>query len=206
MTVQREKADFRQIRLQCHLEGMAADVKVTTDKMRLQQVILSYQSNALKFTPTNGCITIWAALVRNEDQKQFLRVEVRDNGCGIKEEDQQKLFRLFGYLEETSSLNTQGIGLGLYITKMIVTQFGGEVECRSKVGEGSTFCLTFELYEQNVESMQVRRDLNPQQQWHGQKMQLRQATDFDPFKSSNHKLPSCLLGPIETPGIEDSQV
>lgn len=60
MTVQQEKADFRQIALRCQLEGMLPTTTVTTDKMRLQQVILSYQSNALKFTPTGGHITIVA--------------------------------------------------------------------------------------------------------------------------------------------------
>jgi signal transduction histidine kinase len=70
---------------------------------------------------------------------------VLDNGYGINQANQQKLFKLFGYLIETENINTQGIGLGLYITKMIVTEFGGEVSVDSEVGKGSTFCLTFEI-------------------------------------------------------------
>ena len=57
----------------------------------------------------------------------MLQIEVKDNGCGISPQNQAKLFKLFGYLDETSEMNTQGVGLGLYITKMIVGQFGGEV-------------------------------------------------------------------------------
>ena len=101
------------------LVGMERATEVTTDMQRLQQVILSYQSNALKFTPAGGRIDIIVSL-RRIDAKQFLEVEVRDTGCGISEANQQKLFKLFGYLNATSELNTQGIGLGLYITKMIV--------------------------------------------------------------------------------------
>jgi signal transduction histidine kinase len=59
----------------------------------------------------------------------MLEVEVRDSGVGIKEEDQKKLFKLFGYLDTTKELNTRGIGLGLYISKLIVQQFGGEIVC-----------------------------------------------------------------------------
>ena len=108
----------------------------------------------------------------DENLKQFLRVEVRDNGCGIKEEDQQRLFRLFGYLEESSAMNTQGIGLGLYITQMIVAQFGGKVDCKSQLGIGSTFSLTFELLEENRNQGQGHRQLNAQRFWDGQKMKI----------------------------------
>jgi signal transduction histidine kinase len=70
---------------------------------------------------------------------------VKDSGCGISEENQSKLFKLFGYLNDTSELNTQGVGLGLYITKMIVNAFDGQVSVESTVGVGSTFGLTFQL-------------------------------------------------------------
>lgn len=55
-----------------------------------------------------------------------------DNGIGIKESDQKKLFKLFGYVESVrNSLNTQGIGMGLHISKSIVQQFGGQVNVKS---------------------------------------------------------------------------
>jgi len=50
----------------------------------------------------------------------MIELEVKDSGVGIKEEDQKKLFKLFGYLNTTEELNTRGIGLGLYISKLIV--------------------------------------------------------------------------------------
>lgn len=70
----------------------------------------------------------------NLDDSNFLEIKVIDNGCGIKVEDQQKLFKLFGYLQDNENLNTQGVGLGLYVTKKIVKEFGGEVGVNSIVG------------------------------------------------------------------------
>ena len=92
--------------------------------------MLSFQSNALKFTPNGGAIRIVATKVA-QLEASFVRIEVVDNGTGISEANQQKLFKMFGYLNETQVLNSQGIGLGLYITKMIVNAFDGEVGVRS---------------------------------------------------------------------------
>jgi signal transduction histidine kinase len=55
----------------------------------------------------------------------LLEIVVADNGIGIKKEDQNKLFKLFGFLEQTKEINVKGIGLGLHICKLIVEQFGG---------------------------------------------------------------------------------
>lgn len=68
-----------------------------------------------------------------------------DTGYGIKQEDQSKLFKIFGYLDQTKNVNTTGVGLGLYITKKIVEQFGGTVGVESEFGKGSKFSFSFEL-------------------------------------------------------------
>ena len=59
------------------------------------------------------------------NEELFLRMIVEDTGKGIKKEDQNKLFKLFGYVEDAKGLNLHGIGLGLVISKKIVDQFGG---------------------------------------------------------------------------------
>lgn len=71
-------------------------------------------SNAIKFTEV-GYVKILASI-----QEDMLRVTVKDTGVGIKEEDKSKLFKLFGFLEETQNINTSGIGLGLVIADLIV--------------------------------------------------------------------------------------
>ena len=59
------------------------------------------------------------------NDEMFLRITVEDTGKGIKKEDQHKLFKLFGYVEDAQGLNLHGIGLGLVISKKIVDQFDG---------------------------------------------------------------------------------
>lgn len=66
------------------------------DEMRIQQVLLNFQSNAIKFTD-RGSVTIKPILIKNEEE-EYLEVHVIDTGCGIKPEDQNKLFKLFGYI------------------------------------------------------------------------------------------------------------
>ena len=126
MMIQRDNAEAKQIDLRCIMVGINNNKMVITDKQRIQQVILSLQSNAIKFTPIGGLITITSSIIVEGDES-YLKIEVTDNGCGISGENQKKLFKLFGYLEDTQQLNTQGIGLGLYITQLIVTAFEGTV-------------------------------------------------------------------------------
>lgn len=67
----------------------------------------------------------------------MIEIIVRDSGIGIKEEDHDKLFKLFGSLKSTKELNPGGIGLGLHISKMIVQSFGGHISFKSKYELGS---------------------------------------------------------------------
>ena len=82
------------------------------------QVLLCLQSNALKFTQ-EGYVKIVVEIVP-KDENTFLEIQVIDTGIGIKEEDQDKLFKLFGFVQDTKNLNKNGIGLGLAISDEIV--------------------------------------------------------------------------------------
>ena len=75
-----------------------------------------------------------------------------DSGVGIKQEEQSKLFTLFGKLSSSSELNTQGVGLGLSITKMISREFDGDVALLSQPDHGSIF----------LSSLQIPRELAPE--------------------------------------------
>ena len=78
-------------------------------------------------------------------------ISVTDNGVGIKRQDQKKLFKMFSMLKSTSQMNTNGIGLGLFITKQIVSQFDGKVLVRSKYRKGSQFIFTLLINKVNDE-------------------------------------------------------
>ena len=82
------------------------------------QVLLCLQSNALKFTQ-EGYVKIFVEIVP-KDENTYLEIQVIDTGIGIKEEDQDKLFKLFGFVQDTKNLNKNGIGLGLAISDEIV--------------------------------------------------------------------------------------
>lgn len=66
---------------------------------------------------------------------------------GIAKKDQDKLFKLFGFVQDSQNLNKNGIGLGLVISDEIAQKFGGEISFKSKLGEGSTFKFTFLINE-----------------------------------------------------------
>lgn len=98
----------------------------------------------------------------NKASHGALEIQVIDNGIGIKKENQEKLFQLFGFLEDTKELNTKGIGLGLHICQQIVQQFGGHIKCDSRWGHGTTFVFLFILDEQTMNTNQKsKRVRNP---------------------------------------------
>jgi len=112
------------------------DIDLYTDRHRLKQSIGNYLSNAIKFSE-KGTITIKA-----QQTKGWLEIEVTDEGIGIDNQNFNKLFQPFERLESSLKVLAGGAGLGLYLTKKIVTELmGGEVYVKSHLGEGSTFGL-----------------------------------------------------------------
>jgi signal transduction histidine kinase len=108
---------------------------VLTDPRLLKQVLYNYLSNAIKFTPDGGKV---AMRISVGDGDTF-RVEVEDNGIGIRPEDLGRLFVEFQQLDSGLAKRYPGTGLGLALTKRVVEAQGGRVEVRSAVGIGSTF-------------------------------------------------------------------
>jgi signal transduction histidine kinase len=110
-------------------------VDIIADPTKLKQVLYNFVSNAVKFTPEGGRIVI---RVLPEGVDAF-RIEVQDNGIGIRPEDMSRLFVEFQQLDASSAKQYPGTGLGLALTKRIVESQGGRVGVRSTYGEGSTF-------------------------------------------------------------------
>ncbi|CDW73961.1 pas domain s-box protein [Stylonychia lemnae] len=109
--------------------------QVYADEQRIKQVILNLLSNSLKFT-FQGHIMIE---VSYNFKSQQLNISVADTGIGIKSEDSQKLFTLFGKLDATSKINTSGIGLGLSICKKIIEMFDGSIQLDESYIHGCKF-------------------------------------------------------------------
>ena len=90
-----------------------------------------------------------------------MNLQIEDTGVGISEEDQDKLFKLFGFLDSSKSLNPKGIGLGLYICKLITEIFGGTVSVISELDKGSTFSFSLELNDLSIDTTCDERTRNP---------------------------------------------
>ncbi|MBE6575259.1 MAG: cell wall metabolism sensor histidine kinase WalK [Ruminococcaceae bacterium] len=109
------------------------DMTITGDAERIEQVILNLVSNAVKYTPEGGNI-----LVRSgHSTPDSVFVSVRDNGIGIPEEDQPRLFERFYRVEKARTSGTGGTGLGLAIAKELVEAHGGRIALRSKLNVGT---------------------------------------------------------------------
>jgi signal transduction histidine kinase/DNA-binding response OmpR family regulator len=120
---------------------------IITDKLRLNQILLNILSNAIKFTPAEGTISL-RIIEKPSDDRNYANYEfrVKDNGIGMSEEFQKTIFEAFTR-ERTSTISgIQGTGLGMAITKNIVDMMGGTIEVRSKEGKGSEFIVNIRCH------------------------------------------------------------
>ena len=113
---------------------------VYADKAKVNEVLLNLLSNATKFTPDGGKLKIEA--VREDN---WCQVSVIDNGIGIKQEDQERLFEPFYQLDNPLTREKSGTGLGLTIVKQIIEKHGGQIWVESEYGKGSRFTFTLPL-------------------------------------------------------------
>ena len=131
--------------------------QVIGDPTRLSQVIINLVSNALKFTDEGGNITVSSDYIGEEDDMVTFKISVSDSGIGMTEKQLQKIFEAYSQAEASTSRKSGGTGLGLMISRKIITSMGGELEVESEEGKGSTFFfqLTLEKAVQKPEASQV---------------------------------------------------
>jgi len=116
---------------------------VDTDEQRLAQVISNLLSNAVKFTQDGGDISLTAEKIPWDDEIHSwgIRITVADNGIGISEEHQERLFVPFEQAEGGFSRKFGGTGLGLAISRRIIEMMGGNIRVESEIGKGSSFAF-----------------------------------------------------------------
>jgi signal transduction histidine kinase/CheY-like chemotaxis protein len=123
------------------------------DKDRLIQVVINLISNAVKFTDHGNIIC------RVRQDKQLIMVSIVDQGVGISESDQPKVFEKFKQVGDTLTDKPQGTGLGLPISKEIVIHHGGKIWVESEIGKGSTFSFTLPIAKESEPIAAVNFDL-----------------------------------------------
>jgi len=134
-------------------------VSIIGDELRLSQVITNLLTNAVKFTPESGTITLSAKDLSVPAGKPTLQIEVADNGIGISVEQQSRLFTSFEQAEGGTARKYGGTGLGLAISKRIVELMGGRIWIESEFGTGSKFIFTIE-YEEDYSKPRTKLIIN----------------------------------------------
>ncbi len=148
----RSIADTNNIRLNFEYPS-ALSTHVHTDPLRLKQVLSNLISNAIKFSPQDSAVTI--TLHR---EGEIIHMSIQDEGIGISEEAQQRIFNPFEQAEISTTRNYGGTGLGLSISKKLIELLGGEIQVESRLGEGSRF--SFSLLAPEVSTQEEQNSLN----------------------------------------------
>jgi len=137
------------------------DVKdrlVMCDRNRLNRVLLNLLSNALKFTPEGGRVSLILRQTGSVENEGVFEIRVEDSGMGMSPEFAEKVFEF--YSRERSAENIQGTGLGMAITKSIVDIMGGTISVKTKKGVGTAFIinLTLPVSECDSETVETEKD------------------------------------------------
>ncbi len=125
---------------------------VCCDSVRLNQVLLNFLSNAIKFTPEGGTIQITLRETESPKGAEYVRIllQVKDTGMGMSEEFKEKIFDSFTREDNTRIHRTEGTGLGMAITKYIVDAMGGTIQVESQQGVGTEFNVTLDFEKAEV--------------------------------------------------------
>ena len=134
-----ERAKAKGIALR--VEAMPLPANLLGDPTRVQQALLNYATNAIKFT-NSGSVTMRSLLLEDTAESALLRFEVQDTGIGISHEAQARLFSAFEQADNSTTRKYGGTGLGLSINRRLAEMMGGSFGVESTPGKGSTFWFT----------------------------------------------------------------
>lgn len=143
-----QKKSLNRINLEIKLEIPEDDLIISTDKIRLNQILSNLIGNAMKFTE-KGSLVFGYKLNQNANTQPILHFYVKDTGIGIPIEAQKYIFDRFRKADVDSNKIFRGTGLGLFICKSLVEKFGGKIWLESEVHKGSTFFFEIPYIQSN---------------------------------------------------------
>jgi signal transduction histidine kinase/ActR/RegA family two-component response regulator len=127
---------------------------VESDGQRIKQILVNLLSNAIKFT-NEGIVEMRCLFINNQDANNILRIEIQDTGIGISKEYLETIFESYSQADAYISNKFGGTGLGLNISKKIVSLLGGKISCTSIIGKGSIFFIELPLKVVNESNLFV---------------------------------------------------
>ena len=133
----RPLAEKKGLKFETHTPS--ADIVMLTDRRALTQIVINLANNAIKYTQA-GHVVVALSQAREKEGK-ITSFSISDTGCGIKPEDQSKLFQPFSQLDASSTRRFEGTGLGLHLSQKLAELLGARISFHSEFGKGSTFAL-----------------------------------------------------------------
>ena len=134
------RADAKGLPLTLEVRGDIPET-ITTDPIRLRQILVNLIGNAIKFTEIGGVRVVMRSVPTSENEGKLI-FDVIDTGIGMSEEQMGLLFRPFSQVDGSARRRFGGTGLGLAISKRMAEMLGGDIVVRSSPGQGSTFSLS----------------------------------------------------------------
>jgi signal transduction histidine kinase len=128
-------ASIKKIAVELKIDTSIENIKA--DGIKLRRILYNLISNAIKFTPEKGKVTVNAS-----KKEEMLEIKVSDTGTGMLKEYYEKMFTPFAQTDTSKVLRSGGVGLGLYIVKNLIDLHGGKIVVDSEIGVGSTFTFT----------------------------------------------------------------
>ncbi|GGG86351.1 hypothetical protein GCM10007415_19860 [Parapedobacter pyrenivorans] len=126
-------------------------LSLVSNEFRIRQIASNFLSNAIKYTQKGEII--FRASLSNTDSQPNLHIEIEDSGIGINEQDRHQIFRKYF----TTNANSGGIGLGLYISKIMAEELGGAIGVKSKPAKGSIFFADIPFSDSRIETHEQRK-------------------------------------------------
>ena len=123
------------------IENNASVFTIQADPIHITNVVYNLLDNAVKYCTTKPFISI-----TTKNERNYLVIEIKDNGIGIRKEDLKMIFDKFYRVSTGNIHDIKGFGLGLFYVKLIINEHNGSIDVKSKLGEGSTFTIKLPFY------------------------------------------------------------
>jgi PAS domain S-box-containing protein len=152
------KAREKNVKLEMNIDQFLP-LSIKSDPLRIKQILNNLVSNAIKFTPEEGLVTVDVSFNKKDEKIIF---SVTDSGCGIAKENLDSIFTAFQQADNSIARTHGGTGLGLSISAKLATMLGGELKVESEINKGSKFYFDISFTNSSIETFQskVHKDIS----------------------------------------------